>query len=272
MKITPELNAKYHELQRIIQQFNKALIAYSGGVDSVLLLKVTADSLGAENTLAVIGDSESLARSELDKAQAVAEMINVKVHKVYPEEMHDPLYQSNPAERCFYCKSHLYKLLCETAEQLGYSAVFCGTNTDDLSDFRPGLRAARKFNVLSPLEKAGLAKSEIRTLSQYLNLPTWDKPAHPCLASRIPYNESINPAKLKQIERGEEFLGKMGLKNYRVRHHGNLVRIEAPVEMLDQMITEPNRQQLIDFFKAVGFTYVTLDLQGFRSGSGNEIL
>ena len=248
------------------------IVAYSGGVDSVFLLKAVVDCLGRENVLAGIGLSESLAQSEYRQAFEIAEQMGAKVEVVHPQEMSSPEYRNNPPNRCWYCKSELYSLLNEIAQQRGYDMVLCGTNSDDLGDFRPGLQAAKEFKVASPLEEAGLTKDDIRKLSQRLGLPTWDKPAQPCLASRMAYGLEITPQRLKQIEQGEEYLRGLGLRELRVRHHGNLARIEVPAERIAELVKDDRREQIVTFFKKLGFTYVSMDLQGFRSGSGNEAL
>jgi len=266
------LTARYEQLQTIIRSYQKVIIAYSGGVDSAFLLRVACDCLGSENILACIGDSQSLARDELSNAKNLAQQMNAQVEIVHPNEMADPDYQANPAQRCYHCKTHLYNLLNAIARDRKYDAVFCGSNVDDLTDFRPGLQAAKKYNIVSPLAQAQLTKSDIRILSKQLQLPTWDKPASPCLASRIAYGLEITPERLAQIEQGEAFLHKMNLGALRVRHHGTLVRLEVPTDQI-QKLTENNcREKIVAFFKELGFTYITLDLQGFRSGSGNEVL
>lgn len=263
---------KYNRLRGHLAQYQKVIIAYSGGVDSACLLKVAIDCLGGENVLACIGQSDSLADSEYQKALAIAKQIGAAIEVVHPNERENPDYQDNPATRCFHCKSELYRLLQDLSQRLGFDAVLCGTNADDLEDFRPGLQAAKQFNVASPLEESQLTKDDIRTISKHLQLPTWNQPAQPCLASRIPYGLKITPERLRQIEQGEEFLRGLGLSELRVRHHDTLVRIEVPPERIGDLVEEPRRCQIVDYFKSIGFTYVTLDLQGFRSGSANEIL
>ena len=267
-------DVRYQRLQRILKKYGKVIVAYSGGVDSAFLLKAAVDTLGREKVLGAIGVSESLARSEYRQACALAEGMGATVEVVYPREMSDPDYQKNPSNRCFYCKVELYRLLTDLARRRGYGAVLCGTNADDLGDFRPGLRAAKEYGVASPLEEAGLRKADIRQLSKRLGLETWDKPAQPCLASRVPYGMEITTERLRQIEEGEEFLRGLGLglRELRVRHHGELVRIEVPAERIKELTAPERREGIVEFFKKLGFTYVSLDLQGFRSGSGNEVL
>lgn len=267
-----QLAARYRKLQEILNSCRKVLVAYSGGVDSTFLLKVAVDCLGRQNVLACIGASESLAGSELETAGEIARQIGAEVQIVYPREMSNPNYTANSADRCFYCKSELYQLLSKIAQHGHYDAVLCGTNADDLGDFRPGLRAAKKFDVKNPLAEAGLNKDDIRVLSKKLALATWNKPAQPCLASRMAYGLEITPERLKQIEKAEEFLRSTGLYELRVRHHGNMARIEVPVDKIPELVKNDRRNEIVAFFKKLGFTYVSLDLQGFRSGSANEVL
>jgi len=266
------LESKHDRLLEIIGAYKKVIIAYSGGVDSVFLLKVALDALGPDRVLACIGLSASLARTEYKGACDIAKDLGAKVEIVHPEEMNNPDYLANPANRCYFCKSELFKVLCDVAKTRQFDAIFTGTNADDMSDFRPGLQAAKEFDVIGPLAKAGLTKEDIRIQSKKFNLPTWDKPAQPCLSSRVTYGLSITPERLKQIEKGEEFLRSKGLKELRVRHHDNLVRIEVPPDKFNTIMQPDMHRQIVTFFKSLGFTYVTLDLQGFRSGSGNELL
>ena len=271
-KTTQQLQEKYQRLNDLVSGYKEAIVAYSGGVDSVFLLQVTVERLGAANVLAVIGQSESLAQSEYEGALRIAEQIGAQVIVVQPREMDNTDYAANTANRCFYCKTELYCMLTQLAQERGYEVVLCGANADDQHDWRPGLQAAKEYKVESPLAEAGLTKDDIRQLSKQLGLSTWDKPAQPCLASRVAYGLEITPEKLRQIERGEEYLHSLGLRELRVRHHGNLVRIEVPQEDIGKLICEPQRSGIVGFFKNLGFAYVSLDLQGFRSGSGNEIL
>ncbi len=271
-QISAELENKLAHLRQILKSYHRVVIAYSGGVDSVFLLKVAVDTLGAEQVLAGIGVSESLAPGEHESALAMARSFGVRVEEIHPREMADPHYRANQADRCYHCKMELYRLLNDLARQRGYDAVLCGTNADDKTDYRPGRQAAKKYNIVSPLELAGLSKDDIRTLSRSMNLPTWNKPAQPCLASRIAYGVEITAQRLKQIEKAEDFLRKLELRELRVRHHGNLARIEVPADKIELLTAKDLREKIVTFFREIGFTYVTLDLQGFRSGSGNEIL
>jgi len=266
------LEARYQRLVEILQSHRKVMVAYSGGVDSTFLLRVAVDSLGADKVLACIGKSESLAQKELDQALKWAAEMRAPVEMVYPRELDNLHYRENPPDRCYYCKSELYQLLQQMAEKEGYEAVLCGTNVDDLSDFRPGLKAAKQWKVYSPLEEAGLTKDDIRILSRRLGLASWNKPAQPCLASRMAYGLEITPERLKQIEEGEDFLRGLGLSELRVRHHGHLVRIEAPQNRITELVQDDIRDKIVVFFKKLGFCYVSMDLEGLRSGSGNEPL
>jgi len=266
------LQARFLRLREILLVQGKVIVAYSGGVDSTFLLRAAVDFLGVENVLACIGKSESLAETELKQALKWGAEMGAKVELVYPKELDNQHYRTNPPDRCYYCKVELYQLLRQMAEKKGYNAVLCGTNVDDLSDFRPGLEAARKWQVYSPLEEAGLTKNDIRVLSRRLGLASWNKPAQPCLASRIAYGLEITPQRLKQIEKGEEFLQGLGLSELRVRHHGDLVRIEVPQNRIAEMIQGDRREKIVTFFKKLGFSFISLDLEGLRRGSGNEPL
>ncbi len=187
-------------------------------------------------------------------------------------ELDDPKYAANDANRCYYCKSDLYGRLAKLAKEKGFDAILCGVNADDKGDWRPGINAAKEYSVLAPLLDVGLTKAEIRELSAELGLPTWQKPALACLASRIPYGTPVTIDCLAQVEKAEDFLHQRGFRNFRVRHHQRLARIEVATEDLPKLLAEPLRSELIAYFKSIGYTYVTMDLQGFRSGSGNEAL
>ena len=270
--VPDNLQDRYKRLRQIVAAYQKVLVAYSGGVDSTLLLKVALDTLGAGNVLACLGLSDSVPKADYDDACKIARQMGAALEIVHPNEMNNPNYRANPANRCYFCKTELYSLLTDLAKQRDFEVVLCGTNADDACDYRPGQQAADEFHVESPLEQAQLTKQDIRTLSRELNLETADKPAQPCLASRVTYGLSVTPDRLKQIEKCEAFLKTKGLDVLRVRHHDNLARIEVPPEKIELLSQETLRTEIVNHFKSLGFTYVTLDLQGFRSGSANESL
>jgi len=266
------LQNKYILLRQILKRLGRVVVAYSGGVDSTFLLKVSVDVLGAKNVLACIATGPTLAESQYKQAVRIAKKIGVKIETVKPNEMADPKFTSNKADRCFHCKVHLMKLLTDIAKRGGFEKVICGHNIDDNKDYRPGRLAIRKFKIACPLADAKLAKNDIRELSRKLNLSTADVPASPCLASRISYGLAITEKRLRQIEKGEEFLRSLGLVEFRLRHHDTIARIEVHPRDFSKIVKEPNRSKIIKKLKSFGFKYVTIDLQGFRSGSLNEAL
>ena len=266
------LRDKYNSLQQILEKLGKVVVAYSGGVDSTFLLKVAVDALGAENVLACIAKGPSLPEREYSRAVETAKSIGVEVQTVEPNELADASYSANKADRCFRCKSHLYGILVDVAKKRGFNSVICGCNFDDKNDYRPGNRAAKAFDVCCPLMDAKLTKQDIRELSRELSLPTADIPASPCLASRISYGLEITEQRLKQIEEAEDFLRTFGLVEFRVRHHDTTARIEVHPEDIEKITTEPMRSAIVEKLKSLGFKFVTVDLQGFRSGSLNELL
>jgi uncharacterized protein len=266
------LEEKYNSLQDILKGLGKVVVAYSGGVDSTFLLKAAVDTLGAVNVLACIGVSASLAKSQYEQAVECGKIIGARVEEVVVDEVEDENYAANKADRCFHCKSHLYGLLVDIARDRGFGHVVCGSNFDDKDDFRPGNRAASVFGVHCPLMEAELTKEDIRELSRQMELPTADVPASPCLASRIIYGLEVTEERLKQVEEAEDFLRSLGLVEFRVRHHETVARIEVHGEDIGKVTAEANRSKILEKFKAIGFKYVTVDLQGFRSGSLNESL
>ena len=266
------LKEKYNSLQDIIKKLGKVIVAYSGGVDSTFLLKVAVDTLGAENVSACIAKGPSLPQSQYTRAIEMAKDIGIEVQTVEPNEMADARYKANDANRCFYCKNHLYEVLTKIAKEQNFNYVLCGHNIDDNRDYRPGNRAAETFGVRAPLAEAGLTKEDIRQLSRELNLPTADIPASPCLASRIDYGLEITQQRLRQIEQAEDFLRTLGLVEFRVRHHDQVARIEVHPEDMEKITIEPARSAIVKKLKSLGFAFVTVDLQGFRSGSLNEPL
>ena len=258
-------------------------VAFSGGVDSTLLLALAVEALGAERVLAVTAASESLPQSELAGCQALTAYLGVEHRLLRTRELQRQGYRDNAGDRCYYCKSELFEAL---AEELGgergvrVAAVAYGATLDDLGDHRPGLRAAAEHGALRPLADAGLGKPEIRALARELGLPNWDKPAHPCLASRVPYGQEVNAGKLGMIERAEALLRGLGLSDLRVRHHEqsspsgvkHLARIEVPLAELSRLVAPGARDAVVSGLRAIGYAYVALDLEGFRSGRLNEVL
>ena len=263
---------KYDSLQQILKKLGKVVVAYSGGVDSTFLLKAAVDTLGTENVLACIGISSSLAKSQYNRAIECAADMGARIEEVEVHEVLDTKYSVNNPDRCFHCKSHLYTVLQNIAEKKGYDNVICGCNFNDMDDFRPGNKAARVYGVLSPLMEAQMTKDDIRNMSRQLNLPTADIPASPCLASRVTYGLEVTEQRLKQVEEAEDFLRELGFVEFRVRHHDTIARIEVVAEDMKKITTESQRQKIVEKLKSIGFKYVTVDLQGFRSGSLNELL
>lgn len=264
------LKDKYNSLQKILKKLDKVIVAYSGGVDSTFLLKAAVETLGGEKVLACIAEGPSLPQSQYLQAVETAKGIGVEVRTVKPNELADAAYAANKADRCFRCKSYLYKLLAEIAREQKFGACLCGCNFDDRSDFRPGNKAAEVFGVQCPLMEAELTKEDIRNLSREMGLPTADVPASPCLASRIAYGLEITEERLMQVEKAEEVMRELGLVEFRVRHHDTIARIEVHPE--DMEIILANQSQVVEKLQGLGFKYVTIDLQGFRSGSLNEAL
>ena len=262
---------KLDRLRSILVDMGSVLVAYSGGVDSAFLLKVAVDTLG-EGALAVTARSDSYPERELEEATALAAALGARHLVVDTHEMESESYVSNPANRCYFCKTELWDTLVPIAGKRGIAALADGFNADDVGDYRPGAAAAREHGVRSPLLEAGLTKNEIRALSRELGLPTWDKPAMACLSSRVPYGERISREKLEQIDRAEQLLRELGYRQVRVRHHGEVARIELAPEDMPRFFTEGLAEPIARRVKELGFKYVALDLQGYRSGSMNEVL
>ena len=253
----------------LIGSARRAIVAYSGGIDSTLVARLAHETLGS-NALAATAVSPSLARSDLEEACSILKVFGMAHRLIESNEMEKPEYRRNAPDRCYFCKATAYDLFSELAAREGFECVFDGTNADDVADHRPGRRAARERGVRSPLQEAGLTKAEIREWAAELGLPNQDKPANACLSSRVPFGMEVTPAKLAQIEAAEASLRALGFTGYRVRHHGQIARIEVPPETFPLVLA--NAAAITAALKSAGFLYVTLDIEGFRSGSLNEAL
>jgi pyridinium-3,5-biscarboxylic acid mononucleotide sulfurtransferase len=262
---------KLEQLKALFTEMEQALIAYSGGIDSTLVAKVAYDVLG-DRALAITANSPSLLPDDLEDARIPAAEIGITHEIVQTHEMDNPNYTSNPVNRCYFCKSELHDTLKPLALKRGYPYVVDGVNADDLSDYRPGIQAAKERGARSPLAEVGISKLEVRQISKLLGLTTWDKPAQPCLSSRFPYGEEITVAKLQRVGKAERYLRTFGLKNLRVRSIGDTARIELPAEQIKEFVLTTDLPTLVASLQAYGFLYVTLDLEGFRSGKLNQVL
>ncbi len=270
--LSEKTGEKYLRLQSIVRELGAVVIGYSGGVDSTLLLKVATDVLG-KRALAVIGKSETYPTAEYAEAMKLATAMGARFMEVATEETDVLKFQENPPDRCYFCKTELFGKLSGIAEREGIAWIADGTITDDMGDFRPGMQAKKEHNVRSPLLEAGLSKEEVREISRHLELPTWDKPSFACLSSRFPYGFGITKENLTKVDKAESFLRAAGFRHFRVRHHDeNTARIEVGAQELHRLMEEEFRLSLVSTMKALGFTYVTLDLQGYRTGSMNEVL
>lgn len=265
------LTDKLEKLRTLFTEMDKALIAYSGGIDSTLVAKVAYDVLG-NRALAVTAESPSLLPEDLEDARVQAAEIGIEHQIVQTHEMDNPNYRANPVNRCYFCKSELHDTLKPLAVAWGYPYVIDGVNADDLLDYRPGIQAAKERGARSPLAEVGVSKLEVREMAKLLDLPWWDKPAQPCLSSRFPYGEEITVAKLQRVGRAERYLRKLGLKNLRVRSEGDTARIELPPEQIKEFVLTTDLPTLVSALQSYGFLYVTLDLEGYRSGKLNQVL
>jgi uncharacterized protein len=270
--ISQTVLGKYDRLQYILNEMGSVAIGYSGGVDSTLLVKVAVDVLGPR-AIAMIGRSETYPTREFEEAVALAEQIGAMYIVVNTEETDVIKFQENPPNRCYYCKTELFGKLGEIARRENIEWIADGTITDDVGDFRPGMRAKTEGNVRSPLLEAGLSKQEVREISKHLGLPTWDKPAFACLSSRFPYGMGITKENLSRVDNAETFLRDLGFRHFRVRFHDErTARIEVGQQEVKRLMDDDLREQVVRQLKDLGFTYVTLDLQGYRTGSMNEVL
>jgi uncharacterized protein len=267
-----ELLQKRDRLIRLITGFESCAVAFSAGVDSTVVAKAAQLALDSR-AVAITGRSHSLAEGELEQAVELAAMIGIAHQIVDTEEFDNEAYRRNASDRCFHCKSELYEKLLSIAPRLGYHTILNGANLDDRGDHRPGMQAARDFEVRSPLLECELGKQEVRLLAAHWELPVWDKPAAPCLSSRVAYGEEVTPQRLAMIDAAERCLKELGLGPLRVRYHkGDLARIEVPLEVLPRLVEPDTRSRLIEHFATLGFRFVTLDLEGFRSGSLNGLV
>jgi uncharacterized protein len=270
--LSAELTVKRDRLLEWLRALGSCAVAFSGGLDSTVLAKAAQLVLG-QRAVAVTGVSASLAVGEEEECRELARLIGIRHEIIQTDELSNPNYQQNNADRCYHCKTELFTQVEKIAEQFQVAAVLDGSNQDDQAEYRPGLRAAREQRVRSPLAECGLTKAEIRQLALAWELPTWDKPATPCLSSRIAYGEQVTPERLAMIDQAEQYLRRCGFRPLRVRyHHGDVARIEVAVEALPKLLDDALRADLVRHFRAIGFKYVSMDMEGFRSGNLNQLV
>jgi pyridinium-3,5-biscarboxylic acid mononucleotide sulfurtransferase len=265
------MDAKFERLKQIICEQDALLVAFSAGVDSTFLLKAAHLSLG-EGAVALTASSPTAPPGELDAAKEFAASLGCRHIVLQSHELDNPAFGQNPVNRCFFCKDELYRICRNEADKLGIQTIVDGTNVDDLHDHRPGLKAANDWGVRHPLVEAEMTKADIRRYSRALDLPTWDKPSSPCLSSRFPYGTEINLEKLRQVGACETVMKRLHFREFRVRYHGDLARIEIAQNEMERLFDKSTRDTIVEKFKEAGFRYVSVDLQGFRSGSLNEVL
>ena len=269
--VGPALTVKYQRLLGILRDMRSVLVAFSGGVDSTFLGRAAKEALD-DRAVLVTADSETYPAAELEETRRLATLLGLRHVVVQTRELDNPQYALNSPNRCYFCKEELFAKLGPIAREQGDAVMVYGANMDDLGDHRPGMEAAKVAGVRAPMIEAELWKDEIRALSRELALPTWDKPSFACLSSRFQYGETITPDKLRQIDAAEVFVRSLGFRQFRVRHHEKLARLELPPEEMARLFEDGRHQALVKRFKELGYLYVTLDLQGFRSGSANEAL
>ena len=267
--LSAETQAKYDLLQNILREMESVLIAYSGGVDSALLLKVAHDVLG-DRAIGAIASSDAYAPEETQEAIATAAQMGIRLVTLETHELEDERYVKNDLQRCYFCKTELFTQLEPLAKQYAVRYIAYGVNKDDDGDFRPGQRAAREFGVRGPLKEAGMGKQDIRALARMLGVPVWNKPAMACFSSRIPYGSKVDVASLQMVYRAEKLLRELGFHQLRVRHHDKIARIEVERSEIARLVEEEMSRTVTDGLRKIGYSYVTVDLQGFRSGSMNE--